>query len=118
MESTENQHSLAYQVKNWLDKNFTTQITYKIFQDLFGHNEKYLSTLFKAEFGISPSKYIGELRLNMAKNLMESNPDILLKDVADMVGFTDAFYFSRVFKTHEGISPSAFLRNQKLKKEL
>lgn len=118
MESTENQHSLAYQVKNWLDKNFTTQITYKIFQDLFGHNEKYLSTLFKAEFGISPSKYISELRLNMAKNLMESNPDILLKDVADMVGFTDAFYFSRVFKTHEGISPSAFLRNQKLKKEL
>lgn len=118
MESAENQHSLAYQVKNWLDKNFTSQITYKIFQDLFGHNEKYLSTLFKDEFGISPSKYIGELRLNMAKNLMESNPDILLKDVADMVGFTDAFYFSRVFKTHEGISPSAFMRNQKCKKEL
>lgn len=118
MESAENQHSLAYQVKNWLDKNFTSQITYKIFQDLFGHNEKYLSTLFKDEFGISPSKYIGELRLNMAKNLMESNPDILLKDVADMVGFTDAFYFSRVFKTHEGISPSAFMRNQKRKKEL
>lgn len=108
----ENQHSLVYQVKNWLDKNFTTQITYKIFQDLFGHNEKYLSTLFKAEFGISPSKYIGELRLNMAKNLMESNPDILLKDVAEMVGFTDAFYFSRVFKAHEGISPSAFMKNQ------
>lgn len=109
----ETQHSLAYQVKNWLDKNFTSQITYKIFQDIFGHNEKYLSTLFKAEFGISPSKYIGELRLNMAKNLMESNPDILLKDVAEIVGFTDAFYFSRVFKSHEGISPSTFMKNCK-----
>ena len=43
---------------------------------------------------------------------MESNPDILLKDVAEMVGFTDAFYFSRVFKAHEGISPSAFMKNQ------
>ena len=54
MESAENQHSLAYQVKNWLDKNFTSQITYKIFQDLFGHNEKYLSTLFKDEFEFLP----------------------------------------------------------------
>lgn len=107
------QHSLAWQVRNWLNKNFTSQITYKIFQDIFGYNEKYLSTLFKAEFGISPSKYIGELRLNMAKKLMQSNPDIQLKDVAEMVGFTDAFYFSRVFKSHEGVSPSAYLKSLK-----
>lgn len=107
------QQSLAQQVKNWLDKNFTSQITYKIFQDIFGHNEKYLSALFKDEFGISPSKYVGELRMNMAKKLMQSNPDILLKDVAEMVGFTDAFYFSRVFKSHEGISPSAYMKQQK-----
>lgn len=107
------EQSLAHQVRNWLDKNFTTQITYKIFQDIFGHNEKYLSVLFKAEFGISPSKYIGELRLDMAKKLMQSNPDILLKDVAEMVGFTDAFYFSRVFKSREGISPSAYIRRLK-----
>ncbi|MDC7290066.1 response regulator [Blautia schinkii] len=110
------EQSLAHQVRGWLDKNFTTQITYKIFQDIFGHNEKYLSVLFKAEFGISPSKYIGELRLAMAKKLMQSNPDILLKDVAEMVGFTDAFYFSRVFKSHEGISPSAYVR--RLKEEM
>lgn len=107
------QQSLARQVRNWLDKHFTAQITYKIFQDIFGHNEKYLSSLFKAEFGTSPSKYIGELRLNMAKKLMQSNPDILLKDVAEMVGFTDAFYFSRVFKSHEGVSPSQYMRQLK-----
>ena len=101
--------SLAKQVKNWLDKNFTAQISYKIFQDLFGYNEKYISAVFKAEFGISPNKYISELRLGMAKKLMQSNPDILLKDVAEMVGFTDAFYFSRVFKSHEGISPSQYM---------
>ncbi|MGL6198512.1 MAG: response regulator transcription factor [Lachnospiraceae bacterium] len=100
--------TLAKQVRSWLDKNFTNQITYKLFQDIFGYNEKYLSSLFKAEFGISPSKYIGELRLNMAKKLIENNPDIILKDVADMTGFSDSFYFSRVFKAHEGISPSDY----------
>lgn len=109
----DSQQSLAKQVKNWLDMNFTTPITFKIFQDIFGYSEKYISALFKAEFGISPSKYIGELRLDMAKKLMQKNPDILLKDVAEMVGYTDAFYFSRVFKSHEGISPSQYARLQK-----
>lgn len=111
------QQSLAKQVRNWLDANFTSQITFKIFQDIFGHNEKYISALFKSEFGISPSKYIGELRLNMAKKLMQSNPDILLKDVAEMVGFTDAFYFSRVFKSHEGVSPSLYMKQLKDEKK-
>ena len=109
----DSQQSLAKQVKNWLDMNFITPITFKIFQDIFGYSEKYISALFKAEFGISPSKYIGELRLDMAKKLMQKNPDILLKDVAEMVGYTDAFYFSRVFKSHEGISPSQYARLQK-----
>ena len=104
----DSQQSLAKQVKNWLDMNFTTPITFKIFQDIFGHSEKYISAFFKAEFGISPSKYIGELRLDMAKKLMQTNPDILLKDVAEMVGYTDAFYFSCVFKYHEGIYPSQY----------
>ena len=75
--------SLARQVRNYLDKNFTQQITTKSFQDIFGYNEKYISTLFKSEFGISPSKYISELRLKMAKTLMQNNPDILTKDVAE-----------------------------------
>lgn len=105
------QHTIAKQVKEWLDENFTTQITYKIFQDLFDLNEKYISTLFKAEYNITPSKYVGELRLNMAKKLMQTNPDIRMKDVAELVGFTDAFYFSRVFKAHEGITPSQYIKN-------
>ncbi len=105
--------SLARQVRNYLDKNFTQQITTKSFQDIFGYNEKYISTLFKTEFGISPSKYISELRLKMAKTLMRNSPDILTKDVAEMVGFSDAFYFSRVFKSHEGMSPSQFLKQLK-----
>lgn len=107
------EQSLAKQVRNWLDMNFTSQITFKIFQDIFGHNEKYISTLFKAEFGISPIKYLGNLRLDMARKLIRNNPDLLLKDVAEMVGYTDAFYFSRVFKSHEGISPSQYAKLMK-----
>lgn len=111
--SFHSQQSLAVQLRDWLDSNFTTQISYKILSDVFGHNEKYLSVVFKSEFGISPSKYIGELRLDMAKKLIQSNPNILLKDVAEMVGFTDVFYFSRTFKSHEGIPPKQYAQQQR-----
>ena len=65
----------------------------------------------QAEYNITPSRYVGELRLNMAKNLMQNNPEIRVKDVAELVGFTDYFYFSRVFKSHEGVTPSQYIKS-------
>lgn len=102
---------LVDDIRAYLDKNFTQQITYKVFYDIWGYNEKYITTLFKEAFGISPSKYITSLRLEMAKSLMKKNPQILLKDVAEQTGYTDALYFSRVFKNNEGMSPSAFIQS-------
>ena len=60
---------------------------------------------------ITPSRYVGELRLNMAKNLMQNNPELRVKNVAELVGFTDYFYFSRVFKSHEGVTPSQYIKS-------
>ena len=44
----------------------------------------------------------------MAKHIIENNPNILLKDVALMVGYKDQFYFSRVFRSITGIPPSEY----------
>lgn len=102
---------LAYKVKNYLDTNYTYPLTYKDFNDIFGYNEKYISLIFKEEYDISPSKYVTELRLTAAKNLMRQNPDILLKDIAAAIGYEDQLYFSRVFKNNEGMSPKAYQKS-------
>lgn len=104
---------LAAKVRDYLDRNYTRSITYKSFTEVFGYNEKYISYIFKEEFGISPSKYILELRLTAAKNLIRQNPDIRLKDVAEAVGYDDQLYFSRVFKNSEGISPKAYQKQHR-----
>lgn len=111
MQKGNNTKNLVFRVRDYLDKNFTKTITYKDFNNVFGYNEKYISMIFKEELGVSPSKYIIQLRLSMAKNLMKENPDALLKDVAEAVGYDDPFYFSRVFKNSEGISPKVFQKN-------
>ena len=103
--------ALAEKIRNYLNLNYKHPIIYKDIAESFGYHEKYLSGVFKDTYGISPSKYVVELRLNAAKNIMENNPDILLKDVAEAVGYDDPLYFSRVFKNNEGLSPKAFQKN-------
>ncbi len=103
--------ALSEEVKQYLDKHFVEQITFKEFHDKFGYNEKYITSLFKEQYGISPSRYVLERRIELAKKLLVQKPDILLKDISEIVGYSDSLYFSRVFKTSVGVSPSAYVKH-------
>jgi AraC-like DNA-binding protein len=48
------------------------------------------------------------LKVDKAKQIISINPDIAVKDVAELVGFNDPFYFSRVFRSITGVPPSQF----------
>jgi two-component system response regulator YesN len=100
-------------METYFQNNFTSVISYKMFYDLFGFNETYLSHVFKVQRGITPNKYVTKLRIEKAKEVILLQPDIPLKKIAALVGYDDAFYFSRVFKETIGISPTEFIRNSK-----
>lgn len=100
-------------MEEYLQNHFTTTISYRKFHDLFGFNETYLSQVFKQQLGITPNKYVTKLRIEKAKELMIHQPDTPLKNIAALIGYEDAFYFSRVFKETTGISPSEFMNQSK-----
>lgn len=52
-------------------------------------------------------RYLTELRVNKAKELIATNT-MNLSTIAPMVGFSDPLYFSRVFKKTTGIPPTEF----------
>ena len=69
----------------------------------------YFRKIFIAGMHCTPIEYLNELRINKAKDLMETSPSahrIPLKNIAHMCGFSDPFYFSRAFKKHTGVAPS------------
>jgi two-component system response regulator YesN len=99
-------------LEQFLRTNFTQPISYKMFNDLYGYNETYLSHIFKVRKGITPNKYITQLRIEKVKELMKSSPDTSLRNIASMVGYEDAFYFSRVFKDATGLSPSEYIKHE------
>ncbi|MDO5479350.1 MAG: helix-turn-helix transcriptional regulator, partial [Clostridia bacterium] len=66
--------------------------------------------IFKSAAKTSPIKYINYLRLEKAKNLL-SESSLKVSEIAVQVGFSDSFYFSRLFKKETGVSPASFKKN-------
>lgn len=67
----------------------------------------YFRSLFKAETGKTPHQYIMEKRINSAKMLLENRGvnTLSVSEIADLLGFEDPLYFSRVFRRATGKCP-------------
>jgi AraC-like DNA-binding protein len=80
---------------------------------LTGLGRVRFSTEFKRVFGLPPAKYIMRKRLERARYML-LNTDRTLEDVADELGFSDAFHFSKAFKAGIGFSPRQFRASRSL----
>lgn len=70
-------------------------------------SRSYFSTCFKQVTGKSFNEYVREVKLNMAKELLETT-DKSIFDISKEIGFTNEKYFSTLFKAHMGMSPSDY----------
>lgn len=92
----------------FLQKNYTSDISLQALASEFGFTYEYLSKLFKKFVGQSPLKYLTQLRMNQAKQLLLQFPDLEIGKIGEYVGYQDAFYFSRAFKNYAGVTPSEY----------
>lgn len=76
-----------------------------------GVSPSYLSRVFNRELGQSVPKTIEDTRLRQARTLMDETA-LSVAEIAAKVGFSDARYFSRIFREHHGVSPSAYCSRQ------
>jgi AraC family transcriptional regulator of arabinose operon len=73
------------------------------------HMSRYHFTrLFKRATALTPMDYLEKFRIGRAKEMMLSQPDLRLNEIANAVGFADPAYFSRVFRKREGMSSKAY----------
>ena len=71
---------------------------------------------FKAAVGTTPMNYILSIRIRNAQVLLETT-DYNISSIASMVGYENAFYFSRLFKKHKGLSPAEYRKTFREKYE-
>ncbi len=73
-----------------------------------GFNANYFRRIFKEAVGVSPVQYLTQCRLNYARELLQCELGLSVQEIAHQSGFSDAFYFSRLFRSSFGVSPRAF----------
>jgi len=73
-----------------------------------GYSQRQLSRIISSETNMTPAKYILELRLKKAHELLASDKHLKIKEVKYSIGINSSSYFSKKFKARFGFSPSDF----------
>ncbi|MCC6580411.1 MAG: helix-turn-helix domain-containing protein, partial [Phycisphaeraceae bacterium] len=72
-----------------------------------GYSPQHLNRVFRKELGVTPLQYLARLRMEHAASLVLDGR-LTLKAVAQRVGISDPYYFSRLFHQHFGMSAKAY----------
>lgn len=99
-------------VHSYISEHFTEDINISDLAENIGISIKHLRTLFKKSYGMPPNQYIIALRLNMAVSLI-SQGNLSISEISSLCGFSDVYYFSRLFKKHFSKSPKTFKTKEK-----
>lgn len=104
------QDTAISRVISFIEENYHLDINIDILCNHVNYSRSYLSRLFKKEVNMTIPEYANTVRIRHAKMLLtESN--MSMREVASSVGFSDPYYFSNVFKSFTGCSPSAYRTN-------
>lgn len=94
----------------YIQYNYANDIGVNDIAHYVGISRSQLYRAFLQDFGVSPHTYLQTYRINEACSLLH-DPTYSVAEVAGSVGFNDPLYFSRVFKSIKGTTPSAYQKN-------
>jgi len=95
------------QIIEYMCQNINRKITLEELSGIARLSTFYLSRTFKAATGYPIIMYFNKMKIDKAKELLIED-DKKVKEVAYELGYTNEFYFSRIFKKIEGLSPKEF----------
>ena len=104
-QATSAQHaSTIHQSVHYINAHYNEKITLEAMARRAYLSPSYFSRIFKEETGEPFSNFLNRVRIERSKELLR-HKNLRLIDIAQLVGFADQSYYSKVFKRIEGISP-------------
>ena len=95
------------EISRFIDAHYGEDISMQDAAAALRYSDAYFCKLFKQCFKVNFSAYLNEYRVNKARQLI-LDPRLSLKDIGAAVGYSDANYFTRVFKRLTGQTPSEY----------
>ena len=106
-EADTNKLSIIDEIKFYFDINYAENLKLKDVADYFGIHQNYLTRAFHEKFGISPKKYLLQLKFKKAARLLATT-QLPVSIISNSLGFEDQLAFSRTFKKFYNVSPTDY----------
>lgn len=103
------ENNYVKKLQEYIQEHYIEGFDAKAVEKICGLSYKYAGTLFKETMGQTIREYQRTLRIRRAKQLLQET-DRPVTEIAQTVGFSDVFYFSKVFHAQQGCSPSEYRR--------
>lgn len=104
---------LIGEIQAYIQENFSQKLSLSEIAQQKHINYCYLSLLFKDVANVTFQDYLMDVRLNHACQLLQTG-QYKIKDVAELSGFSDQHYFSKIFKKITGYTPREYQQNKVL----
>ena len=114
--SRERYSGLVRDILNFVDFHYMEPLSLDSLAQKYAVNKNYLSTRFSKEVGMTLTDYINLTRVRRSLKLLNDS-GLPMQAVAERVGFTDANYYTRVFKKIHGSTPNEYRQSIKEEKE-
>ncbi len=101
------QQELVEALIDEINKNYASELSVEQMARNNGMSTAWLNQRFKQYTGLSPQQYITKTRLSHARQML-SEPAYNIGEIAQMCGYSDPLYFSRLFHARFGCSPKEF----------
>ncbi len=101
-----NRKYVVEQLVNYLEDHYNEKISLDQIAENMYLSPFYISKIFKSETGDTPIRHLINIRLEKARELLESGYGGSVQEVAATVGYDDAYHFSKLFKKRYGITPT------------
>lgn len=97
-------------VKNYIEENLGNSISLHELADLVCVGTRHFERAFRQSLGVPPHRYVLERRVSVARNLLLSNSELSIEQIARRVGFSSSSHLSSAFARRMGCSPATFRR--------
>lgn len=98
-------------IRHYIDTHYKEPLTLDILAREAHINKFYLSHAFKEEYGMSPINYMISRRIEESRYLLRET-DMSMSQIARVLGFSSASYFSQSFRRAEAMSPNEYRKSQ------
>lgn len=110
-EEARNYPRVIAEAKRYIREHYTEQISLPEVAATVGLTPSYFSTVFKEHLGMSFSAYLTVVRIERAKELLKDT-HYRVYEISHMVGYSNQYYFNRLFKKMVGVTPLDFRKSK------